>query len=385
MFIHANHPSRQSSVPAPRGGVFCLAGPWRGFLVLWVWMAVAGLAHGAEVRGLYEASVSVSDRSTEAQGKALRRALGQVIAKVAGTKRPLRRAGIREALDHPEQYIEQFLYRSVEASGQDPDVPDAPDGLMFRARFDPSAIDDLLGSEGIPIWGHDRPSMLIWLVAPDGERISFVGENSPAGLSAPLYETAGQRGVPIVFPLLDAADLSRLDETDVRDRAYDRVLSASARYGTDTVLLGELSEATAGGGGKGRWELLAAKGGILDRWTTEASESADLLRKGVDRAADVLVERYGNIERADPMDTVSGRIQPTVSGIHGIRDYARTLDYLDSLWPGTKVYVRQAVWDRMSFELSVPGGEEAFARMVESGGMLFRVKDDGNPFLFRLR
>nr|VFJ63076.1 MAG: hypothetical protein BECKDK2373B_GA0170837_11194 [Candidatus Kentron sp. DK] len=336
------------------------------WLVCIAFAITVGVTHAAEVRGLYEAEVLVPDKGEQEQEIALQEALRQVIGKVAGKWDGKNTPVIAEALKHPERYVEQFLYRKEERLGGG---PSSQHRRLLQAKFDPSAINELLRSAHLSQWGHTRPSMLIWLAVEDGNEHVLLGDNDRLGLSKVLRQGAAERGIPIMLPLLDLDDLSRIDEADVRNRSRGRIFAASERYTSDTLLIGQLS-AHSTTEWEAHWELLSGTGIMLGSWMTRADNRTEALRKGVVRAADLLISRYTIPDAASPADEPASELQLTVSGIDTITDYARTVRYLENLQPQGKVYVTRAAGERISFRLAIPGGKMAFIRMVRQGNTL---------------
>jgi len=231
--------------------------PLRGQIATWLiciaFMIAAGPTYAVEVRGLYEAVVSVPDKSEQEQKIALQSALRQVLGKVAGKQDWENLPVVAEALEHPERYLEQFRYRKEIAPGEE---PSSQHRRLLQARFDPGAIDELLRSADLSRWGHARPSMLIWLAVRDGGDNVLLGDNGERpGLSKALAEGAAERGIPILFPLLDLNDLSRIEEADVWNRDWGRILAASERYASDTLLIGQLTALSATRW-RARWEFV---------------------------------------------------------------------------------------------------------------------------------
>nr|VFJ52948.1 MAG: hypothetical protein BECKFM1743C_GA0114222_101165 [Candidatus Kentron sp. FM]VFJ74568.1 MAG: hypothetical protein BECKFM1743A_GA0114220_107861 [Candidatus Kentron sp. FM]VFK21956.1 MAG: hypothetical protein BECKFM1743B_GA0114221_108292 [Candidatus Kentron sp. FM] len=334
-----------------------------------------GLAHSAPIPELYEAKMPVIDKSEQERNKALRAALRQVIIKITGRREAVGRSAIAKALEQPDRYIQQFLYQTEK-------TPSESAELVFWAKFDPGAVSELLRSANLPSWERARPSMLIWLVVKGDKESVLLSTNSHGELSSALRQGAAERGVSIMLPLLDLRDSARIGATDVWNRSRQRILDASERYVPDTILVGRVYSASATGW-KAHWELLGA-GARLGGWTTYAGEPGGALRKGVHGAADILVNRYAGWGRGVPTDAALTRAQPTVSGIDTIADYARTLRYLEGLQSEAKVYVTRASGNRISFLLSVPGGEAEFARIAKRGTTLAETSSTDGAFIFRL-
>nr|VFJ98630.1 MAG: hypothetical protein BECKH772A_GA0070896_101432 [Candidatus Kentron sp. H]VFJ98774.1 MAG: hypothetical protein BECKH772B_GA0070898_101432 [Candidatus Kentron sp. H]VFK03601.1 MAG: hypothetical protein BECKH772C_GA0070978_101372 [Candidatus Kentron sp. H] len=354
------------------------------FFIGLLFAIIAGVAHSVEVREPYEAKVPVLDKSKQQRKEALQTALRQVIRKITGQRKPEDLPAVNEALKHPGRYMQQFLYQTKVPSESD---ASSTHKLVFSVQFDPGAIGTLLRSANLPIWERIRPLMLIWIVLERDRKTLLLGKNNYSQISGTLYEDASERGVSIVLPLLDLEDRSRIGPIDISggdvwNGVLDRILAASKRYATDTVLVGRVS-----GTPDDRWEAywkFFGKEAIPSDWVTHANGPEETLREGIHEAIDTLVSRYADSERITLTKTAFAPVQLTVSGIASIADYARALRYLENLQAETKVYVTRAEGNRLSFRLLTPIGEAALIRMVEDGTTLARTIDADGAFTFRL-
>jgi len=327
-------------------------------------------AYPAEIRRSYEAEVPVFDKSEQTRNKAMRAALLKVMTKVSG-QRELDRIMEDQVLEHAKQHVQQFRYRSELSVASDRDAS-STDRLVFWARFDPVSVDKLLQKANIRTWGRTEPLMLIWLVVQDGEGRTLLGAEGHRELSDVLYASASERGISILLPLLDLDDQMRISEADVWNRSRERVLAASERYGTDTVLMGRvLPSHTSSSSWEAHWELLGD--GITDDWNTYADGSKEILQEGIHEAIDILVTRYARSQQESTADADYDPVRLTVFGIGTINDYAKVWRYIEDLQPGTKVYVTEADMDRMSFQVSMPGGQAQFDKIVKRGATLAKM------------
>src|SRR5690606_30642667 len=133
-----------------------------------------------------------------------------------------------------------------------------------RGTLDGAAIERILRSANVTVWGNDRPLTLVWLAVDwgQGEREIVAAGDAPMDAEAALriernrllrervHEAATRRGIPVAFPLLDAEDLQQVNFADVWGGFDDRLLAASHRYGASSVLVGRLRPGAVGGN---RW------------------------------------------------------------------------------------------------------------------------------------
>ena len=136
---------------------------------------------------------------------------------------------------------------------------------------------------------------------------------------------ARQRGVPIVFPLMDLEDQSRARFTDIWGGFFDNVLLASEGYHPQAILIGRLNR-SASGGWSSRWQLQV--GGRPAAWTDSRNDLALLSQQGIDTAADMLASQFAVSSGGDGSST---SVTIEVSGVNSLADYARVNAYLEAL------------------------------------------------------
>lgn len=203
---------------------------------------LAGAAGAAE--RMYAVQVPVADRSSPARAEALRQAMQQLLVRVTGERDAARLVGIEPLLAQPEQYVQQFRYLDA--------APAADAALELNVHFDGTAVERVLRANGLPVWGRERPPLLLWL-AVGGDQRRLIGADSDHPLYAAAMGVARERGLTLLFPLLDLEDQARVGYADVWGGFEETVLAASQRYRSQLVLQGRLQ--AGAGGWRGRWTL----------------------------------------------------------------------------------------------------------------------------------
>nr|VFK11241.1 MAG: hypothetical protein BECKLPF1236B_GA0070989_102122 [Candidatus Kentron sp. LPFa] len=349
------------------------------FFVGWAFPSVFQTVHSAETRQLYQAEAPVADESESERNKAMRAALLQVMIKRSGQRGLANRPGMARILQRPERHMQQFRYRSEREVLSDKSASPAS-RLIFQVQFDSVSVDRLLRKANIRTWGQFQPSMLVWLVVEGDEGRALLGAQDNSGLSNVLHAGATERGVSVMLPLLDLDDRFLIDEADIWNRARERILMASGRYATDTVLVGRAFPSHASSQWQGHWEIW--DDGMNDNWKTHADGIEGVLRKGLHRAIDILVARRA-LSRQESVTDGDYDLELTVLGIETIGDYARVQRYLDNLQSGIKVYLTEADADRMSFHVLTRASQARLDKMIGHGTTLARMASDGAP-VYRL-
>jgi uncharacterized protein len=315
-----------------------------------LWFA-GGPADAARVEGLYQAETSFDgDRDA-----AFREALGVVLVRITGRRDVTDRPEVAPLLANAAAYAQQYSQP-------------APD--RFWAAFDGAALERELGQLGQPIWGTERPSTLLWIAVDAGGGKRFVvasGDelDEEAAIREELLAAARSRGLPTVFPLMDAEDRAHASFAEVWGGFEDSILAASARYGADAVLVGRLATDDLG---HGRWTLYAADG--IERWNGGIGAS-------IDRLADLFAARFAVVSSGE-----SPVVRLEVAGVDSIADYGRISRFLGGLTAVESLGVETVAGDTIVFRVSLRGQPETLDEAIRLGGLL---RPDGlRPLSYRV-
>ncbi len=271
---------------------------------------------GAPVN-FYSASVPVVSQSVRERERAAAEGLREVLTRVSGTVELDRFPQAAEALAAAASHIEQFQYEQVRKPG----TPPAEHLVM---TFSATAIERILRTAGLPYWPIQRPDTLVWLVeedAAEGKRL-VNDRNSP--VLQGLIETARQRGLPLALPLLDLDDQLAINAELVWNLDEQPILSASERYGADTVLVGRFSE-SAMGTWSTTWQFFhRGSGGNYD---LRGEDAFSLGRQALAPVADFLAGLYALRSRPEGAERLVVQVAP----VDSFGAYRKALDYLQKL------------------------------------------------------
>ena len=239
--------------------------------------------YAIRVSGLYQTAVPVTDESASYRNAAIKQALIQVLVKLTGDRNVQRSFNIEPLLERPERFVQQFRYHQISSE----DATESP-SVELRVKFDETALNEALRSYGIAVWSNERPAIVVWLAheGMDGRQIvSF--EERPEYLEI-LDQRASARGVPLLFPLLDLEDASRINVSDVWAGFKEPVTEASRRYDADVILTGKLVQIMPS-----LWEAnwtVYINNDVLT-WSNQGNVADMVIEEGVDGLADRLASR----------------------------------------------------------------------------------------------
>jgi hypothetical protein len=297
---------------------------WVLLLTLWVGANASAL----EVTGLYDVTVTPQDRSRDS---AFTEALRQVAVRVSGD----RNAAARVVAANPDarRYVQRFSFK--------------PDGTV-AVGYDSATVERLLTNANLPIWGRERPATLVWLNVPDAAGRSTWAGSGWTGPERDAIEAAARaRGLPLVWPAMDAQDISAVTGL-MTARDADQLLASGARYRADAVLLGMASRDAAGTYSV-RWSF---------SFNGEQAEFQGGLEDGVHLAAD----RCAKVLAVMPGARSDVRVR--VAGIANLEAYARTLNYLEGLTLVRAVAVEQLESDVLDMRVTVRGDAPVLRKTI---------------------
>ena len=332
-----------------------------------LWMA-ASLAGAVVSQQLFESEVVVQSQAPAERSAAMKSALEEVLVRVAGQDSVLTTGPAMALLQKPSRLVQQYRYFTV---------PDSePPILKLWVRFDGDAIRQSLQQQGLAYWGAERPDTLLWLAVEDRGKRYVVSADDNSDVHEQIVQVAKQRGVPILFPLMDLEDQSQARFSDIWGGFFEHVLTASKRYNPQAVLIGRLNRSTSGGW-SARWYMDVA--GRTASWSDSRQQLAALLQQGMDDTADQLASRFAVANQGG--DNV---VRISVDGVRTLAAYARINEYLNSLTSVVDVQVEQLTGSQVQYSLQLNGGLQGLTRTVSIGTVLEPVAGEV-PGSYRLR
>ncbi|HIF73980.1 MAG TPA: DUF2066 domain-containing protein [Porticoccaceae bacterium] len=344
------------------------------------WLVIACLvtpvSYGLQVTDLYVHQVAVSNESDSERSRAFGEALSAVIIKVTGERRWLLHPTIERALDNAQDYVKAISYISEaielvqEASAapqQNRDSRNTQDNAggalvntpnllqevseqrYITVNFAAELIDQLLTDADIPVWDSNRPSVLVWMAlqTESGERRLLTADNQPEIIRY-MQDFALERGLPIIFPVLDFEDRQSLNEDQLWNLEESAIELASIRYGADSILSGRL-HFTAGGELVGLWKFIFQdEADVFDGFDQDLQ---GYLYEPLDRVTNKLSSYFAIV----PEESTEQFVRLRIEGINNLTAYSALLSYVSNLGLVQSVAAAELDGERLELELGLVG------------------------------
>jgi len=269
------------------------------------------------VAGLYQVREPVASQQPAVRDQALRQALDTLLVRLTGKPEALQNPALAAVRENPQQVILKYGY----------------EGQTLVVDFDPSSTQGQLRQAGLPLWGANRPSLLVWWLNEADGVTQLVGDAQEG--AQPLRNAAQYRGLPLLLPIADLDE--QLLATPENLAGGSGLQEASGRYGANAML--GVQARQEGGKWLAQWYLSA--GGSQSQGTAEAADAAALADAVMLSASEPLAERFrGKLQPA------TERLTLQVSGA----DLARYAELERALEP-LNARLRRVEGDQLVYQL----------------------------------
>ncbi len=329
---------------------------------------IAQYSTAVSVEDLYMAEVLVVGEDERQLKRGAQAGLLQVLVRASGTREVEKSILITSSLRRPDEYYYQYSYEQTDKTLQVDG--EAIPAKLLRILFEPSAVSRLLRQAGFPVWGSNRPGVLLWVVVSDIEGRRILAGSDSSGIATivqtAMIDQARLRGVPLLFPLLDLEDSGSLSTAEIWGAFLDRIDNASRRYHPDATVTARIQKDSIDRW-SARWHYRADS-----EWHSAdtVSYSADqMARSMIDQLADELAQRFA-------IDSSRGHVVLRIEGIRNLQDYAAVSEYLASLAPVLNSSVTRLEKEEVEFSLSTEGQNEQLVEIIQLDEKMILLNSD---------
>lgn len=334
---------------------------FRIFLILFSVFYVS-FASAVPVKDLYRASIELPATDSEEQmlNDAFAQAVQQVLVRVCGDQAAITGDVLAEAQKAAPTWVAQ--HSVVSLSDLLPSNGGLVAGKQVNVVFYHESIDQFLSKHGLPVWGDNRPSVLIWAVdEKNGQRV-LSGAKAPSELLNDIASSAAKAGVPVYAPLVDSVDSSVISSSDVWGFFEDTIKAASERYQTDAVAALRVSQYADSVSGS----LLVMVGKESTRFSLSGSNLQELVDQASADLAKTLSARYAAVRS----NASQSRLKVQVSGVSNYPELHKVQQYLESIGVVRDVYVVDAGNNLVTFSVAINGDKQKLLDSISLSSML---------------
>ena len=326
---------------------------------------LASAAVAVEVPSLFTAEVPFDRNEPDARQQAYSAALASVLLRVSGPELFADPEYYDALFPDPERYVVRFRQGSA-------------DNLFVT--FDGEALTRYLRETGQTVWGGDRPLTLAWVAVDrgSGER-AIIGATDDdatpdfgpgddlmpdtlAALRERVLNMAERRGLPVIFPVLDAEDMVLVTPSDIWGGFDEQVLIASQRYDVDSVLIGRVS----------------TDGVEFNRWHHYLGPEQHAFTGEPELAVMQLGERLA-AEFAIRGDAPVRTVELNISGVVTVEAYGGVIELLEGISIVDSFTIAEVAGDTIRLRVAAVGGAERLARALRLAGLLEEERIDAMP------
>ena len=315
-----------------------------------------------EVRNLFQTEVMAKSQAPADRNAAIKEALSIVLQRIMVGDRIFDDPTVQTALAQAPFYVKQYQYALIE-SGRGSEGSER----LMRVLFDEIPLLNLLRTGKLGIWSEIRPETLVWLVVEEHGQRRFFRPEAMADLDYAITKASKQKGLPLIFPLLDLDERSQISVNDVLSAYPEELLDVSSRYDVVSILAGRLVRKQ--GCWQAEWAFYFDQG--VDQWMRPCATLHETLLGGMEGAYNTLSRYYG----VKPDVLEAGSVLLNVAGITGMNDITRVGEYLQSL-PMIKAVQWVSVKDGLNrYKIYFEGDLRVLENRIGAGQMLQALPD----------
>ncbi|MCO4785818.1 DUF2066 domain-containing protein [Marinomonas atlantica] len=337
--------------------------------IVFVWLLLlSSMGHAVQVSNLYSSIVQVPASLDDQQllNRAFVQAIDDVLLRVSGKSDDLSSQVLAKAHRSVAGWVAQHSVQDVVETILGSDGPEA--AKEVNVTFYKESVDRFLLDQGLPVWGSNRPSILVWLIEENSGSRKMFGANHPSAALSELFDGAKLHGLPVYAPLVDSVDKNALDSSALWGFFEEDILNASERYQTDIVLAIRVSQYR--GEAVVESMLLAPNQSSRLVSVTNASKRK-AMQEILLKLSALLSDRYASIRLATP-----NQLYVKVNGVNDYQAMSSLKNYLGSIGVVKQWQLSSVVGDQVEFNVSLNGTESKLRNSVALSSMLAALPVD---------
>jgi len=289
---------------------------------------------------LYVAEVPLLSESDAHLKQAKSEAMALMITRLTGQKASIKLPAVKSALSKADIYISQISRKTNVESQQ----------VQVQLGFDKTSVNQLLRRSGMPIWSAKRANILAWLVIEEHGIQEIIADGYIAASDVVQVE-AGERGLPLVLPLMDLTDQLAIGPSDVWGNFYEAIDAASERYQPHGLLLGRIFK-NADNLWQGHGQIQFAANQI--DWKLAAQTRPELMTLIVENLGQELSRRFALTNDA----TAQQESLLHITGVENLQAYNELKETLMAVASITHIKLHSLQADKLQILVSHQGSQD---------------------------
>jgi len=337
-------------------------------------------SEASQIKDLYEVRLVADNQQQTERQRLIKRAFEELLIRVTGKTEIAATPEGEALLRQAAQYVSQFRYEkeklqplplpsslvfSPDVGGGERQIQVVSQQELLVVLFDEKAIKEALWQKKLPVWGNTRPTTLVWLGFQDARGRYLLDSAEDTEILRNLRKYAAQRGLPLIFPLLDLEDQINININDVWGDFREPIVNASMRYQTEAILVGRVF-LDSFGVWQGRWSLY--QGDDATSWRARGRSSASLISTGLSHTAETLALKYASVSADDDTTARIKKIQ--ITDVSTLQDFVKLDNYFASLSSVSASHITEVYTDSVIFEVELRGDESGFVKALSLGKLL---------------
>lgn len=308
-------------------------------------------AYAVSISSVYSAEIAVPSQSQEDRLKAEGPALGQVLVKLSGDTNVTKKPEIIERMQKADRLVQEFSYSPSS------DTPKTP--YILHVVFDTNGVNRILRGAQIPTWSENRPLILAWIsYEPPNQTAEIVAGDNDLAIQNIFKKHADQRGLPLLTPMLDIADINQVNVNDIVTMSLPVLAVASKRYDSDVILIVRILKNTDG------YSIQSKMTKDADQWSWNfKGDTVDsVVSQLLNTVTNTLAGKFAEVVT----DDVETQFTLKVLGITEQSDLASVMQYVKHLPPVEDVEPLSITNDGVTLAVSLRGSQQSFVQAAAS-------------------
>lgn len=323
-----------------------------GFLVavlsLWV-----NINWAADVNNLFKVALPAHSQKANEKQKLIQQGLKLVLVRATGQPKLLQEhPKLEQALDHADQYVQSFYFSRTAQQ----DKQQAP--LSLHISFQSQPIHQLLQQYNLPIWGQDRPLVLIWVVDRSGLKPTIISDTDKSGtVGYEIAQKAHNLRLPIVLPLMDVIDYSHITPGQLIKGDSSVILKASKRYYPNAIAVvtfhKQANEVVS------NWRVWFDKQAY--QWQHHDTDKLAMVQSGIAQLTSTLASR-SSVTNHNPSPK---QITLHLQGVQSLKDLSKSQDVLKDIAGVKSVEMSHLDNNQAVYQITINSNLNSFVQKLD--------------------